>query len=59
MNRFTAASTQILLDKLLDGGHITPAQYLERLPAGIIANREGLIGRLITRENEKEETELG
>ena len=28
-----------MLDRLLDGGHITLAEYLERLPEGLIPDR--------------------
>lgn len=32
-----------VLDKLLDSGVLTPRQYLERLPRGVIADVEGLL----------------
>ena len=32
-----------MLDRLLDGGHITVVEYLERLPDGLLPNRLGLI----------------
>jgi hypothetical protein len=31
-----------VLDRLLDGGHITLAEYLERLPEGLIPDRIAL-----------------
>jgi len=31
------------LDRLLDKGHITFAQYLSRLPEGVISDRSGLL----------------
>ncbi|MBQ8510566.1 MAG: hypothetical protein IJ493_11735 [Clostridia bacterium] len=41
--RFSKASALAALDKLLDGGHITLKQYLERLPDGVIPMRAQLI----------------
>lgn len=38
------------LDNLLMNGHISVVDYLERLPAGQIADREGLIAKLKQRE---------
>ena len=46
ISRFSAASAQALLDKLLDGGYISPASYVKRLPAGMLLNREALIEEL-------------
>lgn len=37
--RYSAAGTQSILDRLLDGGHITLAEYLERLPEGLLPDR--------------------
>ena len=37
--RYSASGTQSVLDRLLDGGHITLAEYLERLPEGLIPDR--------------------
>jgi hypothetical protein len=42
-SRFSASGTQSVLDRLLDGGHITIVEYLERLPDGLLPNRLGLI----------------
>ena len=53
--RFTAAGTQNLLDKLLEGGYITPAEYISRLPAGVIGDRRSLIDRLNADLNEEKE----
>ena len=53
VNSFSAASSQSMLDKLLDGGHITPAEYLRRLPSGLICEREGLIQELTQRNESK------
>lgn len=41
--RYSAATAQNMLDKLLEGGHISPASYVKRLPAGIVHDREALI----------------
>ena len=49
--RFGSAGIQNLLDKLLDGGYITPAEYVSRLPAGILDEQQSLIDRL--RESEQ------
>ena len=51
--RYTAAGTQNLLDKLLDSGYITPAEYVSRLPAGVIGSRQALIERLNNDENKE------
>ncbi|MBQ8275913.1 MAG: hypothetical protein IJZ02_04745 [Clostridia bacterium] len=42
-SRYSAASTVSLLGKLLDGGHITFVEYLERLPANLLIDRQSLI----------------
>ncbi len=55
LTRYSAAGTQAMLDKLLDGGHITPAEYLSRLPAGLIPKRDELILSMREREKFKEE----
>ena len=49
--RFTASGTQNLLDKLLDGGHITPAEYIARLPSGVIGSRQSLIESMEAKRN--------
>ncbi len=43
MTQYSDINTQSMLDKLLDGGHITAAEYIKRLPAGLVANRHELI----------------
>jgi hypothetical protein len=40
--RYSASGTLSVLDKLLDGGHITLAEYLERLPEGLVPDRTSL-----------------
>lgn len=56
--RYSAASLQNLLDKLLDGGYITPSEYVSRLPSGVISSREALIERLKESEERKKENTL-
>ena len=48
---YSAASAQSMLDKLLSGGYITPAEYLRRIPAGLVSEREELVEKLKEREN--------
>ena len=55
INPYSAAGAQSMLDKLLDGGYITPSEYLRRIPAGLVSEREELIESLKKRENEKGE----
>lgn len=40
--RYSISGTQSVLDRLLDGGHITLAEYLERLPEGLLPDRKSL-----------------
>jgi hypothetical protein len=40
---YSASGTQSVLDRLLDGGHITLTEYLERLPEGLLPNKEVLM----------------
>ena len=40
---YSASGTQSVLDKLLDGGHITVTEYLERIPEGLIPAKAALI----------------
>ncbi len=56
-DRFSVAFNQTVLDKLLDGGHITFTEYLERLPRGIILNRDKLIEERKLKAMETEVTE--
>jgi hypothetical protein len=41
-----------MLDKLLDGGHISSEEYIKRLPAGVVTDRQALIESL--RKNRQE-----
>ena len=56
--RFSAASAQSTLDKLLDKGLISPACYVKRLPSGVIADRRTLIEELEAMEKSKRESEV-
>ncbi len=57
VNRYSSSSTQSTLDKLLDGGHISPAEYVRRLPSGLINDREELIDMLEEKNKKKGSTE--
>ncbi len=46
ISRYSAASAQNMLDKLLENGHISPAAYVKRLPSGMLMNRQALIDEL-------------
>lgn len=55
--RFSVAYNQSILDRLLDGGYISFTEYLERLPQGIIIDRDELIAKrklaeIISKEEE-------
>lgn len=40
--RYSISGTQSVLDRLLDGGHISISEYLDRLPEGLVPNRIAL-----------------
>ena len=40
---YTPSITLSILDKLLEGGHISAQQYLSRLPDGYVPDKEGLL----------------
>ncbi len=44
--RYSAAATLSMLDKLMDGGYLTVEQYLESLPDGVLPRRRELIERI-------------
>ena len=46
INNYSDSGSQAVLDKLLDGGHITTVQYLQHLPDGALATRTALIESL-------------
>ncbi len=50
VTRYSAAAAQNMLDKLLDGGYITPSEYVRRLPAGLLMDRSALVKVLEKRE---------
>jgi len=56
---YSSATVQSVLDRLLEGGHITLAQYVARLPDGVMPERQELLDEIAAREsaevNEKEE----
>ncbi|MBQ4273875.1 MAG: hypothetical protein IJB94_02750 [Clostridia bacterium] len=46
LDRYSPASTVSTLNKLLDGGHLSVAEYVELLPSGMLTNREALLEKL-------------
>jgi len=50
LTQYSASGTQNILERLLDGGHITLRQYLEQLPEGVLPLR----GKLLSECEEKE-----
>ncbi len=46
ISRYSAAGALSMLNRLLDAGCITPAQYVERLPAGLISDRTRLLEQM-------------
>ena len=46
ISHYSDSGTQAVLDRLLEGGHITTIQYLEHLPAGAFSARDSLIEEL-------------
>jgi hypothetical protein len=50
IGRYGASGTLSMLNRLIDGGHITAEQYIARLPAGLISDRDVLLEE-ITRKN--------
>ena len=46
VTRYTAVGAQNMLDKLLEGGYISPEAYIRRLPSGILLERQALIEEL-------------
>ena len=53
--RYSAVGAQNMLDKLLEHGHISPAAYIRRLPAGIVRDREALIEEIEKVEKKEKE----
>ena len=46
---YTPAATVALLDRLLDGGHLSVQSYLELLPAGAVQDREKILNTIKTK----------
>ncbi len=57
VSRFSAASTQSILDKLFNGGHISLSEYVKRLPAGTLSDRDDLIKNAEALSSAKKENE--
>ena len=57
ISRFSAASVQSILDKLFDSGHLTPEQYVRRLPSGTFVDREEFLNHLANQNKEGENEE--
>ena len=49
ITRYSTVNAQNMLDKLLDGGHITPTEYIRRLPTGLLMDRQSLIEEIENR----------
>lgn len=43
IDRYSPSTTVATLNKLLDGGHISAAEYVELLPEGVLVNRDNLL----------------
>ncbi len=58
--RYSVVNNRAVLDKLLEGGYITVDEYIERLPDGMIEDREKILKRLRTSgfSDEKKEDEI-
>ncbi|MGM9683116.1 MAG: hypothetical protein ACI3XQ_05920, partial [Eubacteriales bacterium] len=56
ISRYSAVSVQNMLDKLLDGGYISAAEYVKRLPTGLLIDREALLETL-EKDNAKAQEE--
>ncbi len=54
ISNYSDSGTQAVLDKLLEGGHITTVQYLKHIPSGTFGNRYSLIEELSESKGEKE-----
>ena len=54
ISNYSDSGTQAVLDKLLDGGHITTVQYLKHIPNGTFGNRYTLIEELNENKGDNE-----
>ncbi len=62
ITRYSAVSAQNMLDKLLDGGYISPSSYVRRLPSGLLLDRQALLEEIIDpyeKSIEKEDEDHG
>ncbi|MBE6556891.1 MAG: hypothetical protein E7664_04005 [Ruminococcaceae bacterium] len=57
--RYTSVSAQNVLDLLWERGAIDASEYVRRLPAGLVYDREGLIEAIQRKETENEHGERG
>lgn len=55
VSRYSAATAQSMLDKLLDGNFITAEEYVKRIPSGIIPERQTLVEAIAERIKAEEE----
>ncbi len=55
INRYTPSTTVSVLDKLLQLGHLSAAEYIELLPAGVISNRDTMLEILLQKGASKNE----
>lgn len=55
VSRYSAANAQNMLDKLLDGNFITAEEYVQRIPSGIIPERQKLVEAIAERIKAEEE----
>ena len=56
INTYGSSGTVSVLDKLLDGGHITAKQYVELMPSGALPERNNLLKALTSLNREEEVT---
>ena len=57
ISRYSAAGALSMLNRLLDAGCITPIQYIERLPAGLVHDRARLLEQLKDAKGENTDAE--
>ena len=46
VDRYSPSTTVNTLNKLLDGGHLSAAEYIELLPEGVLVNRDRLLEKI-------------
>lgn len=52
---YSSATVQSVLDRLLEGGHITLSQYVARLPDGVMPERQELLDEIAAQNQYKQE----